>query len=40
MAFLAHKFDVKNLVGIGTDNAIVMVGINNDVYTQIRKDVP
>ena len=37
-AFLAHsKFDVANLVVIGTDNTSVMVGINNGVYTECKK---
>ena len=41
IAFLAHsKFDVMNLVLIGIDNAFVMVGINNCVYTKVKKDVP
>ena len=32
----AHiKFDVKNLVGIGNNNASVMVGIHNDAYSKL-----
>ncbi|XP_042894354.1 uncharacterized protein LOC122268140 [Penaeus japonicus] len=32
--------DLKRMRGIGTDNASVMVGINNGVYEKLRKDVP
>lgn len=32
--------DLKNLRGIGTDNASVMVGVNNGVYEKLKKDVP
>ena len=40
MVFLAHnKFDIKNLVRIGNDNASAMVEINNGVYTNLRNDV-
>ena len=34
------RFDIKNQVGIGNDNASVSVWINNGVYTELRKDVP
>ena len=34
-AFLApNKFYVKNLIGIGTDNTSVLVGINDGVHTK------
>lgn len=32
--------DVKNMVGLGSDNASVMVGINNGVYKKILTEVP
>lgn len=32
--------NLKNLRGIGTDNASVMVGINNGVYQKLRAEVP
>lgn len=32
--------DLKNLRGIGTDNASVMVGINNGVYQRLKSEVP
>ena len=39
MTFLAYgKFDVKNLVVIGTDNAYVMVWIDNGAYTKLKKN--
>ena len=31
---------MKNLVGICTYNVSIMVGINNGVYTMLKKDVP
>ncbi|KYM95346.1 hypothetical protein ALC62_14007 [Cyphomyrmex costatus] len=34
------KLNIKNLIGIGTDNASVMVGCNKSVYTELKKDVP
>lgn len=34
------KLDINKLIGIGTDNASVMVGNKNSVYTQLKKDVP
>lgn len=37
---MAMKLNFKNLVGIGTDNASVMVGINNGVYTLLKKEIP
>ncbi|KYN09966.1 hypothetical protein ALC57_17904 [Trachymyrmex cornetzi] len=35
-----YKLNIKNLIGIGTDNASVMVGCNKSVYTELKKDVP
>lgn len=32
--------NIKNMVGLGSDNASVMVGINNGVYQKILKEVP
>lgn len=32
--------DIKNLCGIGTDNASVMVGINNSVYVKFKEEIP
>lgn len=32
--------NIKNMVGLGSDNASVMVGINNGVYTKILAEVP
>lgn len=34
------KLNIGNLIGIGTDNASVMIGVNKSVYTELRKDVP
>lgn len=34
------KLPLNNLAGIGTDNASVMVGINNSVYTHLKSEVP
>lgn len=34
------KLNIKNLIGIGTDNASVMVGCNKSVYTELKKEVP
>lgn len=34
------KLPLNNLVGIGTDNASVMIGTNNSVYTHLKSDVP
>lgn len=31
---------LKNLVGIGTDNASVMVGVNNGVYQKLKLEIP
>ena len=39
--FLSYKkLDLRKLAAIGTDNASVMVGINNCVYAQLKNDVP
>lgn len=36
------RFDLKleNFMGIGTDNASVMVGVNNGVFAQLKAEVP
>ncbi|KAF2879095.1 hypothetical protein ILUMI_27072 [Ignelater luminosus] len=36
------RFDLRleNLMGIGTDNASVMVGVNNGVFTKLKEEVP
>lgn len=36
------KYDqyIKNMIGIGSDNASVMVGINNGVYAMLKEDNP
>lgn len=34
------KLHIKNLIGIGTDNASVMIESKNSVYQQIKKDAP
>jgi len=38
--FKKFKLDIKNLIGIGTDNTSVMVGCNKSVYTELKKEVP
>lgn len=35
-----HDLKLDNIVGIGTDNASVMVGVNRGVYKQLKADVP
>lgn len=35
-----YKLNIHNLKGIGTDNASVMVGINNGVYAKLKLEVP
>ncbi|XP_050062963.1 uncharacterized protein LOC126552316 [Aphis gossypii] len=35
-----YQIDIKNLIGIGTDNASVMVGINNGVHALLKKYNP
>jgi len=32
--------DLQKLIGIGTDNASLMVGINNGVYKKLKEDIP
>lgn len=34
------KLDLHNLLAIGTDNASVMIGVNNGVYQKLKKEVP
>lgn len=36
------RFDLRleNLMGIGTDNASVMVGVNNGVYVKLKEELP
>jgi len=34
------RLDLKNLLAIGTDNASVMIGINNGVYATLKAEVP
>ncbi|KMQ87143.1 zinc finger protein [Lasius niger] len=34
------RLDLQNLLAIGTDNASVMVGINNGVYAKLKAEVP
>lgn len=37
-----HKYNLKlnNLIGIGTDNASTMTGINNGVYVKLKEEIP
>lgn len=37
---IKHGLDLQNLIALGTDNASVMVGINNGVYKKLKEDVP
>ena len=37
---LRLKLNISKLIGIGTDNASVMTGVNNGVYKQLKADVP
>lgn len=34
------RLNVRNLVGIGRDNASVMTGVNNRVYQKLKAEVP
>lgn len=34
------KLEKTNLIGLGTDNASVMVGINNGVYKKLKEEIP
>jgi len=36
----AYELDIKNVIGIGTDNASVMVGINNGVHKILKEKIP
>lgn len=38
--FLKHNLSLNNLVGIGTDNASVMAGVNNGVYAKLKQEIP
>ncbi|XP_071746205.1 uncharacterized protein [Lepeophtheirus salmonis] len=35
-----YGLDLKSIVGMGTDNGSVMVGISNGVYRKLKEDVP
>lgn len=35
----SKDLDIKKLCGIGTDNASVMVGINNGVYVKLKEEI-
>lgn len=35
-----NKLNMKNLLAIGTDNASVMVGINNGVFKKLKDEIP
>ncbi|XP_068227734.1 uncharacterized protein [Palaemon carinicauda] len=35
-----YGLNLQNMVGIGTDNASVMVGSNNGVYKKLKEDIP
>lgn len=37
---LEYEIPLQNMVGLGTDNASVMVGVNNGVYQKLKKEVP
>lgn len=34
------KLDLKHLIGIGTDNANVMIGSKKSVYFELKKEAP
>uniref|UniRef100_A0A034WXC5 DUF4371 domain-containing protein n=1 Tax=Bactrocera dorsalis TaxID=27457 RepID=A0A034WXC5_BACDO len=36
----SYKLDIKNLIGIGTDNANGMTGKNHNVFTELKKETP
>lgn len=36
-ALKSYELDIKNVIGIGTDNASVMVGINNGVHKILKE---
>lgn len=33
-----HKLNINQMIGIGTDNASVMTGINNGIHTILKRD--
>ncbi|KAJ8972384.1 hypothetical protein NQ314_000197 [Rhamnusium bicolor] len=35
-----YNLNINNLIGIGTDNASVMVSVNNGLYTKLKAEVP
>ena len=35
-----RKFDLARLISIGTYNARVMTGINNDLFAKFKKEIP
>ena len=37
---VSKKVNINNCIAIGTDNASVMVGINNGVYTKLKQEYP
>ena len=37
---ISKKVNINNCIAIGTDNASVMVGINNGVYTKLKQEYP
>ncbi|KAG0418668.1 hypothetical protein HPB47_004671 [Ixodes persulcatus] len=40
MCLAQFGIDLQRMVGIGTDNASVMIGVNNGVYQKLKADVP
>lgn len=37
---IEFDLDFRNILGIGSDNATVMTGINNGVYAKLKTDIP
>lgn len=37
---LKYNLKLNNLIGIGTDNASVMTGVNNGVYVKLKEEIP
>lgn len=35
-----YGLNLQNMIGIGSDNASVMVGLNNGVYIKLKEDIP
>lgn len=35
-----YGLNLQNMIGIGTDNTSVMVGINNGVYKKLKEEIP